>query len=187
MPRPIGWRPSVMMTSICRLSRCPTYSKSLRSDWAASIWRTFAVGPTGMSINKCVEPAATFLDKIDATICPRESIPSGRSTEIKTSSAGESPACPPHARQPRCSRTISWSRPSGKSTSQRTSMVSAVPAGEVIARLEVLGTNMPCAARIGTNSIDVRLPGIPPIQCLSATSVSRQLIRCPLDTIACVR
>ena len=48
-------------------------------------------------------------------------------------------------------------------------MVSAVPAGEVIAREDVLGIVRPCAATIGTTIIDVRLPGIPPMQCLSTT------------------
>ena len=48
-------------------------------------------------------------------------------------------------------------------------MVSAVPAGEVIARDEVLGMVSPCAATIGTTIIEVRLPGMPPMQCLSTT------------------
>ena len=48
-------------------------------------------------------------------------------------------------------------------------MVSAVPAGEVIARDDVFGIVRPCAATIGTTIIDVRFPGIPPMQCLSTT------------------
>ena len=48
-------------------------------------------------------------------------------------------------------------------------MVSAVPAGEVIAREEVFGIIKPCAATIGTTIIEVRLPGMPPMQCLSTT------------------
>jgi len=48
-------------------------------------------------------------------------------------------------------------------------MVSAVPAGEVIARDDVFGIVSPCAATIGTTIIEVRLPGIPPMQCLSTT------------------
>ncbi len=74
---------------------------------------------------------------------PGESIDSGRSTQISTSSAGDRLAVPPQARQPRCSRTISASRSIGSSTLAHTSMVSAVPAGEVIARDEVLGHSMP--------------------------------------------
>ena len=63
--------------------------------------RTLAVGPMGMSSTRCVAPAATFLDRMDATICPAESMDSGRSTEISTSSAGDRLAVPPQARQPR--------------------------------------------------------------------------------------
>ncbi|MEY9353296.1 hypothetical protein ABIG05_007735 [Bradyrhizobium japonicum] len=48
-------------------------------------------------------------------------------------------------------------------------MVSAVPAGDVIARDDVFGIVSPCAATIGTTIIDVRLPGMPPMQCLSTT------------------
>ena len=117
-----------------------------------------------------MEPAATFLDRMDAIICPGESMDSGRSTEIRMSSTGASRAAPPQARQPRSRRTISCRRFGLSSTCASSSMVSAVPAGEVMARLEVLGISMPCAATIGTSSILVRLPGIPPIQCLSATS-----------------
>jgi hypothetical protein len=66
-------------------------------------------------------------------------------------------------------------------------MVSAVPAGEVMARDEVLGHSRPCAATIGTTSIEVRLPGMPPMQCLSTTSGSRQSSVRPLATMASVR
>ena len=66
-------------------------------------------------------------------------------------------------------------------------MVSAVPAGEVMARDEVLGHSMPCAATMGTTSIEVRLPGIPPMQCLSTTSGSCQSSLRPLATMASVR
>ena len=56
-----------------------------------------------------------------------------------------------------------------RSTRASTSMVSAVPAGEVMARDEVFGIVRPCAATIGTTIIEVRLPGMPPMQCLSTT------------------
>jgi len=45
--------------------------------------------------------------------------------------------------------------------------VSAVPAGLVIERELVLGIMYPAAAIIGTTIRVVRLPGIPPMQCLS--------------------
>jgi hypothetical protein len=56
-----------------------------------------------------------------------------------------------------------------ESTRANTSIVSAVPAGDVIARDDVLGIVSPCAATIGTTIIDVRFPGMPPMQCLSTT------------------
>ena len=112
---------------------------------------------------------------------------SGRSTEISTSSAGESWAVPPQAKQPWCWPTMPVSCSNGSSTLASTSMVSAVPAGEVMARDEVLGNTRPCAATMGTTSIEVRLPGMPPMQCLSTTSGSFQLSRRPLATMASVR
>ncbi|MPN53523.1 hypothetical protein SDC9_201187 [bioreactor metagenome] len=167
--------------------RPDTNSNNLRSRCASGIDRTLAVGPTGISSTRCVDPAAIFFDRMEATICPGESIDSGRSTEISTSSAGDRWAVPPQARQARCSRTISARTSIGSSTLANTSMVSAVPAGDVMARDEVFGHNMPCAATIGTSSIDVRLPGIPPMQCLSTTVRSRQSSRLPASTIASVR
>ena len=41
-----------------------------RADRAAAPERTLAVGPTGMSISTCVDPARAFLDRMLATICP---------------------------------------------------------------------------------------------------------------------
>jgi hypothetical protein len=46
-------------------------------------------------------------------------------------------------------------------------MASAVPAGDVMARDEVLGIVNPQAATMGTMIMLVRLPGRPPTQCLS--------------------
>ena len=66
-------------------------------------------------------------------------------------------------------------------------MVSAVPAGEVMAREEVLGQTMPWAATIGTISMEVRLPGMPPMQCLSTTTRSFQSRRRPASIMASVR
>ena len=120
-----------------------TYSNNLRRRCASGMERTLAVGPIGMSSTRWVEPAAIFLDKMEATICAGESSDSGRSTAISTSSAGDRSAVLPQARQPRWVRTISESFSKGSSTSANTSMVSAVPAGEVMARDEVLGHRMP--------------------------------------------
>ncbi len=186
-PRPIGWRPSVITTSSDRCMRCATYSNRRRRRCASGMERTLAVGPMGMSSTRWVEPAATFLDRMEATIWPGESMFSGRSTEISTSSAGDSRAVPPQTRKPRCRRTMLVSCSNGNSTLASTAMVSAVPAGEVMAREEVLGNTSPWAATIGTTSIEVRLPGMPPMQCLSTTSGASQSSRRPLATMASVR
>lgn len=114
-------------------------------------------------------------------------MPSGRSTEISTSSTGASLVVPPQARQPRSKRTSLLRASGDREMWDNTSMVSAVPAGEVMARLEVLGINMPWAATMGTMSMEVRLPGMPPMQCLSATNGSRQLSRTPVSIMARVR
>ena len=128
---------------------------------------------------------------MEATIWPGESMASGRSTEIRMSSAGDRPAVPPQARQPLVSRTMWRRRSKGSSTSASTSMVSAVPAGEVMARELVLGHSMPWAVTMGTTSIEVRLPGMPPMQCLSTTGPPRtaccQSRRRPASIMASVR
>ena len=49
----------------------------------------------------------------------------------------------------------------------------------VIARDEVFGTVSPSDARIGTTIMVVRLPGIPPMQCLSATTFASNESREP--------
>ena len=66
------------------------------------------------------------------------------------------------------------------------SMVSAVPAGDVIARDEVLGIARPSAATIATMIGVVRLPGSPPAQCLSTMTPAGQVNRSPTSTIAWV-
>ena len=65
-------------------------------------------------------------------------------------------------------------------------MVSAVPDGDVMAREEVLGIVSPWAATIGTTIIEVRLPGMPPIQCLSTISGASHSSRPPTPAIALV-
>ena len=65
--------------------------------------------------------------------------------------------------------------------------MSAVPAGEVMAREEVLGMVSPQAAAMATTMGVVRLPGSPPTLCLSATTGTLQLRRSPASTIAWVR
>ena len=72
-------------------------------------------------------------------------------------------------------------------TRASTSIVSAVPAGEVMAREEVFGIGRPWAATIGTTTIEVRLPGMPPMQCLSTTTGVGQTSCVPACAIAPVR
>ena len=43
------------------------FSNRPHRNSAAAVERTFAVGPTGMSTTTCVEPAAAFFDRTDAT------------------------------------------------------------------------------------------------------------------------
>jgi len=71
-------------------------------------------------------------------------------------------------------------------TFEKHSITSAVPAGEVIAREEVLGIVKPAAAIIGTIIIVVRVPGSPPMECLSATMPSKFNF-VPVSTMALVR
>lgn len=66
-------------------------------------------------------------------------------------------------------------------------MVSAVPAGLVIARDEVFGMTRPCEATIATTIGVVRLPGSPPTECLSTTIGASQASRSPASIIAWVR
>ena len=74
-----------------------------------------------------------------------------------------------------------------RSTGARVSMASAVPAGDVMARDDVLGMRRPQAAMMGTMIMVVRLPGSPPTQCLSITGPPPQAMRSPAFTMARVR
>ena len=63
-------------------------------------------------------------------------------------------------------------------------MVSAVPAGEVIARDDVLGMVSPAATTMETTSGVVRLPGRPPTECLSTINGRPHDRRSPTAIIA---
>ncbi len=121
---------------------------------------------------------------MEATICSRVSRLSGRSTEIRMSSAGDRLTWPPQTRQPWQAVTTSFIASTPRSTRASTSMVSAVPAGEVMAREEVFGIIRPWAATIGTTIIEVRLPGMPPMQCLSTTIWRSQVSCVPASAMA---
>ena len=66
-------------------------------------------------------------------------------------------------------------------------MVSAVPAGDVIAREDVFGMVKPSAATMDTTIGVVRFPGSPPTECLSTTTSDFQDSLSPASTIAWVR
>ena len=65
--------------------------------------------------------------------------------------------------------------------------MSAVPAGDVIARDDVFGMVRPNAVTMATMIGVVRLPGSPPTECLSTTMASGHDSRSPESTIARVR
>ncbi|EKD87177.1 MAG: hypothetical protein ACD_37C00023G0001 [uncultured bacterium] len=71
-------------------------------------------------------------------------------------------------------------------TGANISKSSAVPPGVVIAREELLGILNPAAAIIGTTIKVVLVPGIPPIECLSAT-IPENFNLSPVSTIALVK
>ncbi len=181
MPLPTGWRPSVM-TDVDRQVHAPGDVLEQLAQPLRLGHRTHLGGRSdGMSSSRWVEPAATFFDRMDATIWPGESIDSGRSTEISTSSAGDSAAVPPQARQPRCSRTISDRRAIGSSTLERLHGVGGA-CGRCDRARGRLGHSMPCAATMGTTSID-RFRGCRSMQCLSAAWRSCQSRRWPTAAI----
>ena len=133
-----------------------------------------AVGPTGMSITVWVAPAAAFLDRMEATERRWDSIPNGRVRAFITSSTGEWLIRPFQAMQPPAASTVRRISSGARSTRASTSIASAVPAAEVIAREEVLGIVSPAAAAIGTTTMLTLVPGMPPRECLSATTGAAQ-------------
>jgi len=135
----------------------------------------------------CFAPAAIFFDMIDASSCGSMSRFSRRSTWIILSSEGASPNEPPHARQAPTLWTIFFIFFIGISTFDIVSITSAVPDAEVIAREDVFGRVNPTAAQIAMTIGVVRLPAIPPIQCLSARYLPLNFNLTPVFTIAFVR
>lgn len=186
IPRPTGCSPSVTRKATCRPMALPTSCRRRPSAAAACALRTLAVAPTGRSISTWVEPAAAFLDRTEATSWPSLSRSSGRSTRMRMSSAGLSRTEPPQTMQPPVRSTTRRMLGTSRFTGASTSIVSAVPAGEVMAREEVLGIVRPQAATMGTTSRVVRLPGRPPTQCLSTTSGRPQSMRSPTPIMAFV-
>ena len=112
------------------------------------------------------------------------SMPRGYSTLMNKSSAGASSRLPPQTRQPFVLWTVSCISLLVRFTGHRVSMRSAVPAGEVIARLLVLGMVYPAAATMGTTRMLVLSPGIPPTLCLSTMGVLLNFMVLPVSTMA---
>ena len=186
MPRPTGCKPSVSTTLVCNPNVSATLIKSRDRTSALSALRTFAVGPTGRSMTRWVEPAAIFFDSTEAISCPSVSRSSARSTRMSMSSAGLSLTAPPHTTHPPSRSTTRRMAAVSSSTGAMVSMVSAVPAGDVIARDEVFGIIRPSDATIATMIGVVRLPGSPPALCLSTTMPAGHRSRSPTSTIAWV-
>ena len=129
----------------------------------------FAPMPVGISMTTCEAPMAFFLLRIEGR--SMGSMPSGYSTWMKRSSAGASSKEPPHTRHPLVFVTTVFISSMDRLTGQSVSTRSAVPAGEVIALEDVFGIVYPAAATMGTTSIDVLSPGMPPTLCLSRIGV----------------
>src|SRR3990172_795763 len=106
---------------------------------------------------------------------------------MKRSSAGASSKDPPQTRQPLVFVTTSLISLIDRLTGQRVSTRSAVPAGEVIARDEVLGMVNPAAATMGTTIMLVLSPGIPPTLCLSKMGPFPKSIVLPVEIMAIER
>ena len=167
MPRPTGWVPSVMTQRTWMSHASPTAANSDARRPACAVERTLAVGPTGISITVWVEPAAIFFDSTDAINWPSLSMSRARSTRISKSSAGLRLTAPPQARHAPVSPTTRRMSAISRVTGISVSTVPAVPDGDVIARDDVFGITRPPALAIATISGEVRLPGRPPMQCLS--------------------
>ncbi len=184
IPLPTGCAPSVNIVLILMFSACPNSPKCLARCFACFLFATFAPSPIGISISKCVAPTLAFFAIIDASICPSASMLSGCSILIILSSAGARFTAPPQMMNPPTSLIIFLSLSTGRLTGHNTSIVSAVPAGEVIALLLVFGTMHPAATSIGTIIIVVLLPGTPPIECTSTIGYLLNFSWSPVCAIA---
>ncbi len=86
-----------------------------------------------------------------------------------SSSAGAKERAPPHTIQAPVFSTTLYTSSLFKATGITLSIISVVPAGEVIALVDVLGTTSPLAANIGTSIGVIPFPAVPPMECLSTT------------------
>ena len=179
---PIGWRPSVMTTADGQVhAPGDELKQGLRKLLRFGHRAHFAAGPIGIS----TPVGRTAKRSFDGwpTICPARSMDSGRSTEISTSSAGEAGPCPP-ARQPRWSPHDALQVLRSASTLANTPWCRAVPAGDVMARDDVLGTQHAVRRHDGHHQHVGTVAGMPPMQCLSTTKPRCQSSCWPVATMA---
>ena len=169
IPRPTGCEPSAMTVLTLMWRMFPSSAKCLARCFAPRLSGTFAPLPMGISIKRWVAPTLAFFAIIDASICPSASMESGCSMLMILSSAGARLTAPPQMMKPPTSSMILLSFRNGIWTGASTSMVSAVPDGDVMALLLVFGTIQPAATRMGTMTMVERFPGTPPMECRSTT------------------
>ncbi len=118
--------------------------------------------PTGISNTNFFTPIESFFVKIEGIINPTGSICKGLSISISMLSAGDMSKAPPQTIKAFSLATISFNSSELKATGANTSILSAVPDGDVIARVLVFGIVKPVAATIGTITRETLLPGTPP-------------------------
>ncbi len=187
MPLPTGWEPSVIITLVFILSSFATLSNCFLRCFASFMESIFASLPTGISMMTCDADTEPFFAIIEARSWPSASMLKGCSTFMIVSSAGARSTAPPQTMQPPVFFTTFFIWLIERETFVRTSIVSAVPAGDVIDLELVLGTVRPAATRIGTMTIVVLFPATPPMQCLSIMCLFLILSVSPLFIIALVR
>ncbi len=105
---------------------------------------------------------------------------------MKMSSVGARPSLPPQTIAPPTFKAISLNSSAVNSTGARTSIVSAVPVGLVMALLDVFGMRTPKDATIGTMRRLTLFPGTPPMECFSNAGLPKSIFS-PVSTMALVR
>jgi len=109
-----------------------------------------------------------FLAIMEITIFQMIQKPTGLQPECNIISRSK-PKCPPHTMQPPIFSTIFLIFSGSEYYRGQYLIVSAVPAGVVMALDEFLGILYPAAATIGTRIMSYLVPAKPPVECLSAT------------------
>jgi len=187
MPFPIGWFPSLNITLTFIPKLFPSVSNLRFRMRPSRFVFILTCGPTGMSIRTLFAETEDFFAIIEARSIPCGSSDRGWRARIILSSADAKSTPPPHVMKPPTFFAICLSWGALFIMFARTSIVSAVPDGLVIALEEVFGIFIPAAVMIGMIIIVVLLPGTPPMQCLSATMALPNLSCWPFFTIAFVR